>query len=277
MPGRSKRSFKRQATCDKLITSLSNVKVKHARSLNLKKNRASFRQFAVEGTRVIEESERAGMNPALVFFEPKTVAGSERSGALLKRLQVRTPDVYSVTSEVFQSIAQTENPQGIVAIFPFPDLAPPSDLKSVLILDAIRDPGNLGAIMRTAWAAGVSLLLLAPGTADPFNPKVLRAAMGAHFSLPFLSQSWSEIARTLVPIPRVYVADAHGDQSYTSADWNGPFALIVGGEAEGFGAQAQRLASKHLSIAMPGNAESLNAAVAAGILLFEAVRARQNL
>jgi TrmH family RNA methyltransferase len=257
-----------------LITSLANVQVKHARSLSLKKNRAAFRQFCAEGTRIIEEGERAGLSPALVFFEPESVAESTRAGILLKRLQARTRDVYAVSPKVIRSLAQTETPQGIVAIYPFPDLTLPPGLKFVLVVDAVRDPGNVGTILRTAWAAGVDAVLLAPGAADPFNPKVIRAAMGAHFFLPLLSQSWPEIGRTLGTIARVYLADAHGKQIYTSADWTRPCALIVGGEAEGPSAKAQLLATTRLSIPMPGNAESLNAAVAAGILIFEAMRDR---
>jgi TrmH family RNA methyltransferase len=273
MRRRSKRSSKRHTSRENLINSLANAKVKHTRSLNLKKNRLTNRQFAVEGTRVIEESERAGFIPALVFFEPETVAGVERARILLERLQSRTLDVYSVTPKVFHAIAQTENPQGIVAVYSFPSIPPPPEPKSVLILDAVRDPGNVGTILRTAWAAGMDLVLLAPGTADPFNPKVVRAAMGAHFFIPILSQSWDEIARTLGSIPRVYLADPRGNQAFHLTNWSTPFALIVGGEAEGYGEQALRLASARLAIPMPGNAESLNAAVAAGILMFEALRA----
>ena len=258
-----------------MITSAANDKVKHARSLNLKKNRAAFRQFSVEGTRVIEEGERAGIIPALVFFDPAFVAGDARAGGLVKRLQARTREVHAVTRNLLHALAQTENPQGIVAVYSFSDLPLPPDPSFVLILDAIRDPGNEGTILRTAWAAGVDAVLLAPGTADPYNPKIVRAAMGAHFFLPLASLSWKEIALTLGSISRVYLADAHGDQIYTSADWTPPCALIVGGEAEGAGAQALRLTTTRLSIPMPGTAESLNVAVAAGILIFEAMRARQ--
>jgi TrmH family RNA methyltransferase len=268
----SRRSCRRQATSDNLITSLSNVKVKHARSLSLKKNRAAFRQFGAEGIRVIEEAERAGIIPALVFFEPATIAANIRAGNLLKRLQARTREVYAVTPDVLDLLSQTEKPQGIVAIYPFPDLPLPPAPKFVLVLDAVRDPGNVGAILRTAWATGIDAVLFAPGTADRFNPKIIRAAMGAHFFLPVAAQSWNEIARTLEPVSRVYLAHPRGKQTYTSADWTWPCALIIGSEASGSSAEAERLATSRVSIPMPGNAESLNAAVAAGILLFEAIR-----
>jgi len=119
----------------------------------------------------------------------------------------------------------------------------------------------------------VDAVFLAPETADPFNPKVVRAGMGAHFHLPIASLSWDAIAQHLKNTPRIYLADAQSDLSFTRADWSPPCALIVGGEAEGASQEAQRIATATISIPMPGNAESLNAAVATGILLFEAVRA----
>lgn len=270
----SRRSCRSQPRHDELITSLANGKVKHARSLLLKRNRATHRQFAVEGTRVIEEAERAGMIPALVFYEPQAVAADARAASLLKRLQARTSEVGAITPQVLGALAQTDTPQGLIALYPFPNLPLPCSLKFALILDRLRDPGNLGTVLRTAWAAGVDAVFLAPGTADPYNPKVVRAAMGAHFHLPIASLTWEEIAKTIKPIPRVYLADPRGALNYTGADWTRPFALILGGEAQGASPEAQRLAALRLTIPMPGQAESLNVAVAAGILLFEAVKPR---
>ncbi len=272
MPVRSKPWFKLQRPREKLITSLANDKVKHARSLSLKKNRAAYRQFVVEGTRVLEEAERAGAMPALVFFEPEAIAADRRAQTLVAHLQARTREVYAVSPVVLRALAQTETPQALVAVYPFPDLPISPTPIFQLVLDAVRDPGNLGTILRTAWAAGVDAVLLAPGTADPFNPKVVRAAMGAQFFLPLVSKAWNEIADSLASIPRVYLADARGEMSYTVADWSAPRALIVGGEAEGASEYARRLATARVFIPMPGQAESLNAAIAAGILLFEAIK-----
>lgn len=255
-----------------MITSPANAKIKYARSLSLKKNRAAFRQFAAEGIRVIEEGERAGKKPALVFFEPDLVAANERARILLERLRARTSEVYGVTPPVLRALAQTENPQGIVAVYPFPDLTLPQHIRFILLLDAIRDPGNMGTILRTAWAAGVDAVLLSPGAAEPFNPKITRSGMGAHFFLPIFSQSWKEISETLARIPRVYLADARGELSFRFADWSPPCALILGGETEGPSPEARRSATARLAIPMPGDADSLNVAVAAGILLFEAAR-----
>ncbi|MGB8645734.1 MAG: RNA methyltransferase [Anaerolineae bacterium] len=254
-----------------MITSTANDKVKHARSLEHKKQRSAHRQFLVEGVRVIEEATRAGNIPALVFFDPEMVEADERASKLLGQLQTVARQVEAVSSAVFQTLTQTETPQGLVAVYSYPDLPIPRAPALALVLDALRDPGNLGAILRTAWAAGVDLVLLAPGTADPFNPKVVRAAMGAHFFLPLVAQSWPVIAQHLHGIPRIYLADARGETRYSEADWTAPRALIVGGEAEGASAEARELATARLAIPMPGQAESLNAAIAAGILLFQAI------
>lgn len=274
MPGRSGRSFKSRAARDILITSIANAKVKFARGLSNKKNRAAFRQFTAEGVRLIEEGERAGRNPALVFFEPDLVATNARAGLVLERLRARTQEVHAVTRSVLNSLAQTDIPQGIVAVYPFPELRLTHDPRLVLVLDSIRDPGNVGVILRTAWACAVDEVLLAPGTADPFNPKIIRSAMGAHFWTPIASISWAEIGRIIGTFPRIYLADVRGEQDIGSTDWTSPLALIVGGEAFGPTGEAKRLATSSVSIPMPGNAESLNASVAAGILLFEATRQR---
>lgn len=261
-----------------LITSLANAHLKYARSLSQKKYRALHRQFTVEGTRLIEEATRAGLAPALVFLEPTTVERDARAKTLLSRLRAATAAIHPVTPDVLRALAETETPQGIVAVYPFPQIACPDYPQFLLILDSIRDPGNLGTILRTAWAAGVDAVYLAPGTADAYNPKVVRGAMGAHFFMSIQAAAWNEIARAVaafcrnVSIPRVYLADARGEIEYTRVDWAPPRALIVGGEAEGASEHARRLATARISIPMPGRAESLNVAVAAGILLFAAVK-----
>ncbi|MGE5123438.1 MAG: TrmH family RNA methyltransferase, partial [Acidobacteriaceae bacterium] len=153
----------------------------------------------------------------------------------------------------------------------------PAELDFLLILDGIRDPGNLGTILRTAAAARIQAVLLAPGNVDAFAPKVLRAGMGAHFRLPIHQLGWAHIEQLLAGSPggmRIYLADAAGGIPYTRADFRTPLALLVGGEAAGAGHEAFSLASEKVQIPMPGGSESLNAGIAAGILLFEVVRQR---
>jgi RNA methyltransferase, TrmH family len=255
-----------------LITSVSNDKIKFARSLARAKERETAQQFLIEGTRLIQEAKRAGMNPALAFYERSALQHDGRVRQLVVGLQAQMREVFEVSATVMRALSDTESPQGIAAVFHLPRVTPPSKLRLVLILDGMRDPGNLGTMLRTAWAANVDAVYLAPETVDAFNPKVVRAAMGAHFHVPLLSASWDEIRDRLESIPRIYLSDAQGEIPYTRADWSPPCALIVGGEARGAGEQARQIATATISIPMPGKAESLNAAVAAGVLLFEALK-----
>lgn len=256
-----------------MITSVANEKIKHARALLQKKGRDAAGQFLLEGTRLIQEAARVGLAPAFVFYERAAFDTDARVRALVVGFQKQTREVYEVNAAVMRALSDTESPQGIAAVFSPPPLTPPSAPALTLILDRIRDPGNLGTLLRTAWAANVNLVLLAPETADAWNPKVVRAGMGAHFHLPLVTATWEEIRARVQNIPRVYLSDARGDVPYTRADWTPPVALIVSNEAEGASDAARARAHISLSIPMPGSAESLNAAVAAGILLFEFHRA----
>lgn len=255
-----------------MITSLSNGKVKLVRSLARRRARYAARQFVVEGVRSIEEAQGAGITPALVFYSAPADE-DPRAHALLGRLRVRTPEVFEVGDAVMQAMSNTESPSGILAVLPFIELALPATPRFILVLDAVRDPGNTGTILRSAWAAGVDAIYFARGTADPYNDKVVRAAMGAHFHVPIrVARDWDEIGQALNEVPRVYLADAQGPLSYRDADWSLPVALIVGGEAGGAGEEARRVATAHVSIPMRGGAESLNVAMAASVLLFQAAR-----
>jgi TrmH family RNA methyltransferase len=170
------------------------------------------------------------------------------------------------------SVSETEASQGILAVVAVEQPQPAHALDFVLIADAVRDPGNLGTLLRTAEAAGVDAVLLATGTTDAFAPKVVRAGMGAHFRLPIYEVSWDEV-RTQVAAYHwnVYAADMLG-RSCWETEFRHPLALIIGGEAQGVSAAARQVASETVSIPMQGKAESLNAAVAGAVLLFEVAR-----
>jgi TrmH family RNA methyltransferase len=239
------------------------------------------KRLVVEGTRLLEEAMAPGQKPDFVLH---TSAWAETSSgaALLKRLAVATVPALPVSDQVMASCADTESPQGVLAVSPFPEIAAPVDPTFVLIVDRLRIPGNLGAILRTAAAAGVELVLLPPGNIDPYNPKVIRGGMGAHFQIPILCWGWGEIDRQLRDL-EFWLASAGDGVRHNRVDWTRPVALIVGGEASGAGDLASSLVTTgvdlgrtcgYVHIPMPGRIESLNAAVAAGILLFEIVRQR---
>lgn len=258
-----------------VITSPANRKVKQVRALARKKERYAARAFVIEGVRLIEDALDVRVSPSLVLYTPH-LEDDLRTRALLERLRTITSEVFVVSEAIMQDLATTETPQGILAVVPFVELPLPPQPRFVLILDAIRDPGNVGTILRSARAAGVDALFLAPGTADPYNPKVVRAAMGAHFAIPWRVAAWHHIADALAHIPRVYLADARGEVIYTHADWSPPLALIIGGEASGASDVARQLATARVQIPLRGGVESLNAAMAATVLLFQANRFMQN-
>ena len=251
-----------------MITSTQNDRVKHVRSLARRRIRQREGRFVVEGTRLTEEFLRAGIKPALVLYT-ETWASSPASQQYLSPLALAKEGSWLVSEGVMAACADTQTPQGVLAVLPFLHIPPRPGL--VLILDQVRDPGNLGTILRSAEAAGAGQVLLAPGTVDLYNPKVVRAAMGAHFRLPVAVLDWQAIAERVAG-RAVWLADAAGEVSYDAVHWSQATALIVGGEATGSGRQATGLATGRVSIPMVGEAESLNAAMAATVLLFEAAR-----
>jgi TrmH family RNA methyltransferase len=254
-----------------MISSTQNERIKYIRSLARRRVRQREGRFVVEGTRLIEEVARAGIRPTLVLYTERWSATLEAQ-RLLSSLLAAEDGAWFVSEAAMIACADTKTPQGVLAVIPFVQLQPRSGL--VLILDGLRDPGNLGTILRSAEAAGVGHVVLAPGTVDAYNPKVVRGAMGAHFRLPISSLDWPTIAEVMAG-RQVWLAEATGGIAYDAVDWRQAVALIVGGEAAGAGGEATTLATGRVTIPMAGGAESLNAAMAATVILFEAVRQRR--
>jgi TrmH family RNA methyltransferase len=256
-----------------MITSITNEKVKYVRSLYSRRVRYRERRFVIEGVRLVEEAFRAGIVPALLFYSERidAVPGGQE---LLVGIQQGGIPTFAVSEGVMKALADTVSPQGILAVVPFVELDLPPGPSLSLVVDRLRDPGNLGTILRSANAAGVEQVFLAPQTVDHYNPKVVRGAMGAHFLLPIDALSWPEIAEALAGV-QVLLADVRAEQAYYEVDWTPPSALIIGGEARGASREARELATAGITIPMHGRAESLNAAVAASVILFEAARQRQ--
>lgn len=256
-----------------MITSLKNDKARYVRALQGRRRvRQRERRFVFEGVRLVEEAVQAGVSPAYVFYtEP--VEADERGSTLLESLRAMNVPCYAVDGAVMSACSDTMTPQGILAVLPIPDLPRPERPTLTLVLDRVRNPGNLGTILRTALAAGVEQVLLAPGTVDASNPKVVRAAMGAHLHLPMAAFGWEAIAEAVTG-GDVWLAAAGGEMRYTAVDWTRPTALVVGGEAGGAGEQAQALARGRVSIPIAASVESLNTATATAVILFEVVRQR---
>lgn len=261
-----------------MITSTQNQKIKHVRALlSDRRTRQGEGLFVIEGVRVVEEAGASGLKPDLVLYSSNL---TDRGKDLLKQFGDRGISIEEVLPQILENLSDTETSQGILAVLPIPKVDLPEDWDLILVLDQLKDPGNLGTILRSSAASGVQAVVLTPGSADPFAPKVVRAAMGAHFFLPILTMDWPEITKTcrgrkIIPAS-ILVADSARGLPCWQMDLQQPMALVIGSEADGPQQQAYEAAQGFLQIPMPGRAESLNAAVAASILLYEVVRQRNS-
>jgi TrmH family RNA methyltransferase len=256
-----------------MITSSHNSKIQLVRTLSGRaRERQESKAFIAEGVRLVEEALAAKWPFQFVLASENL---SQRGRTLVANLRSQQVEVELAADHLLQSAGETESSQGILAVLDYFEIPIPASLSFVLILDQIRDPGNLGTLLRTAAAAGVQAVLLPPETTDAFAPKVIRAGMGAHFRVPIHNLPWEEIGAHIEGL-QAHLADMEGTIPYWQADLGNPLALIVGGEAEGASLRARELATSQLCIPMPGESESLNAAVAGAILMFEVVRQRAN-
>lgn len=250
-----------------MLTSLQNEKVKLAHALQTQaKARRKEGKIVLEGARLIRDAWERGLHPEFVFY----TTTAENLIADLAEPGIH-PTV--VSDEVMRYVSDTQQPQGIIGVFPMPIPKLSQHPERILILDAIRNPGNMGTMLRTAAGAGAQAVLLSPDCVDPYNPKALRGGMGAHFRVPVAEQSWEDIAAYCQGLT-VYLADSQGDVRYDEADWSAAWALIIGSEAHGASDEARLLAQSRVYIPLAAETESLNAAVAAGVILFQAMRQR---
>lgn len=227
--------------------------------------------FVCEGIRVVEELARSGLPVRGVLISPQGLESSRAvnaSGAL----RARGAEVVEVSDADFATAADTESPQGILAIADVPPTSIASivmgDTARVLVLDGVQDPGNAGTILRTAAALEVTATLALPGTVDLWNAKVVRSAMGAHFHHPALACTWEELdtllARYRLPL---WAADAAGER-VDAVPPPSRLALAVGNEGAGISAPIRDRAARLVALPIAPAVESLNVAVATGILLY---------
>jgi len=250
-----------------LINSTQNKRIRHIKALQTKARlRRSESKFILEGDRLIADALSSGGKAEIALYQPD-IADYE----LIAQLQEVPCTLLPVGKAVLQHVSDTQQAPGILAVFQIPRPRLPKAAERVLILDGIREPGNLGAIMRSAAAAGVDLVILAPACVDPYNSKVARAAMGAHFRLPLVEANWREIVAFCQDLT-VCAALPGAPTRYTEVSWADGWALILGSEAQGVSKRGLDLARHSISIPMMGASESLNVASAAAVILFEAQR-----
>ncbi|MEM7133225.1 MAG: RNA methyltransferase [Chloroflexota bacterium] len=263
-----------------MITSPKNSRIKGAQKLLHKRYRTSEKLLLLEGVRLINDALDSAVCPKLLFYAPDLIKKNSQAENLIARVEHMNIECVACTPAALVPLTKTVTPQGVVAVTALPEdrLAPHVSL--LLILDQVREPGNAGTLLRSAEAAGVEQIIFAPNTVDPFNDKVLRGAMGAHFRLPIsVCHTWEQLFLALDKInlgsQHAYLAKSGNQLSYESVSWCEPSILIIGGEADGASLEAQAWATS-ISIPMIGKTESLNAAVAGSIILFEAARQRRS-
>ncbi|MDQ7840055.1 MAG: RNA methyltransferase [bacterium] len=259
-----------------MITSTRHPLVQAMRRAGGHPRRDPLQRIVLDGPRLIQEALDAG-----IIIEAALIAGDEQDPAgspLGARLRDAGARVCQATLRVVQAAGRVTTSQGVVALARRPSPPDAAILTSpgllLLVADGIQDPGNLGTMVRTAAASGASAVAVTEGTADPFQPKAMRASMGAAFRVPVLGLDGASLRAALVACGvRVIVADARGDQDYTSAPLGPPLAIVVGNESAGPDPAWFDLGTR-VRIPLLGPVESLNAAVAAGVLLYEVVRRR---
>lgn len=223
-----------------------------------------------------EEVLREGLAARLWVLAEGWGEGDARAAAVRQALSGRGDEVLEVGPGLLREVSDTEAPQGVLVVVEAPRWTPGDALRGAgpaVLLDRLQDPGNLGTLARSAEAAGASGILLGPGCVDPGNPKALRASAGSLLRLPVAF--CADPALAVRQAGRLVAATSgRGGVSYASVDLTGPLALLVGQEGSGLAPELERAADLVLTIPMAGAAESLNAATAAAVILFESARQR---
>ncbi len=272
-----------------LITSPANPRISRLHDLHTTRGRKKSGLFLMEGPHLLEALLDAEIVPLEVYYQPALLQRTAKGRSLLARLihASSLPDerLIEVSERVIKSLGEVQTSQGVVSVLAM-DAFQPELIRArrrvalrpaLLILDELADPGNMGTILRTALAADVDEVLLTPNCVDSYNPKVVRAAAGAHFALPIaIDLPWDAISERIdshcAGEQRVFIAEAGSTHLYYEQDLRRPFALIIGNEAHGLSPEARQLATLSIAIPLANGVESLNAAMAAGIVLYEAVR-----
>lgn len=272
-----------------LITSPSNPRISRLRDLHTTRGRKKSGLFLMEGPHLLQALLETSLQPLEIYYQPALLQRSVSGQQVLSHLLTLPSErLIEVSERVIEALGDTQTSQGVISVMERAEFdadrlrkaRPATTRPCLLILDDLADPGNMGTILRTALAADVECVLLTPRCVDCFSPKVVRSAAGAHVALPIENElDWEAIAERIRkhcgPHPRVLLAEAGSTLTYFERDLRHPFALIIGNEAHGPSAEAQAQATDTISIPLANGVESLNAAMAAGIILYEAVRQRK--
>ena len=259
-----------------VIQSRQNKTVKEIIALQDKKNRRKQKKFLIEGFRFVSEAVSSGANVEKIVFSAGAFAQPRQE---LEALLSPDTEIYETPSELFHLLAETESPQGVLAVVHMPG----NTLSSVyrkgfrgIVLDSVQDPGNAGTIIRSAHALGFDAVLATAGTVDIFNSKVLRSTMGSVFYVPVVDGLEEEEIFSFSHRNGIQIIASRLEEAKPchNVDLTGELLIVIGNEGKGVSEELQNHASGFIHIPMPGGAESFNAAVAASILMYESNRQR---
>ncbi len=262
-----------------VITSIKNETVRNLKKLELRKYREETRSFFMEGPHGVKEGLLCGAK-LLRLVVNSDASGDPESEALVKKAAAEGILVTELTAQVFNYVCDTETPQGIGGVFELPRSFEIGKGECVLLLENLQNPGNMGTILRTADAAGFSGVICSKGCVDVFNPKTVRSTSGSLFRVPIAQSrdSAPEISKALMQKGfKVIAAHPRGGVSYIDEGFEGKVCIVIGNEANGISDEMQRCCSGLVTIPMPGGAESLNASVAAALMIYEAARKKGKL
>ena len=266
-----------------MITSTNNQQLKQVSALLKKaKERKEKKAFVVEGPRMVVEAPTESLKAVYVA---ESFEKNPENQALLKELEKKCQNAgavfETVADAVFKNVSDTQTPQGIMAVVAMPEYSfeqlLDGDKTHLLILESIQDPGNLGTMLRTGEGAGITGVIMNKTTVDLFNPKTIRSTMGSIYRMPYyvtedLSQTLKDLQQRNVSL---YAAHLKGEHYYTEEDYTGACGFLIGNEGNGLSDEIANQADTYIKIPMEGQVESLNAAISATLLMYEANRQRR--
>jgi RNA methyltransferase, TrmH family len=248
-----------------------NSLIKYVKKLKDKKYRVKEATFIVEGYRFVEEAFKSGFTIPYLFVTQSIVDSCSYLN-ILSTINSETKS-YMVTDAILKEISDTENPQGIVAVVKMKYSFLENKHGFYVLTDRIQDPGNMGTIIRTSHAAGALGVIYTKGTVDVYNEKTLRATMGSIFHIPLIEDNDLSILKELKHKGfKLIVSSLETSKNFFETDLTGDVIICIGNEGNGVSNEVYSLTGEKVKIPMPGNAESLNASVAAGIMIYEIVR-----
>lgn len=243
-----------------LIESVNNLKIKQIAKLHTRKERKKTNQFLIEGFHLVEEAAKSHIDIEMIL----TVNPDKITEIMVENSKQQ----YEITFKIAEKLSQTEAPQGIYAVCNMPDVAN-TKFDKVLYLDRIQDPGNVGTIIRTADAAGMDAVVIAKGTVDIYNDKVLRASQGSVFHIPVIEMAFEEACSKVNG--KVFGTSLHNGVDFKSIEKPESFMLVLGNEGQGVDEAILEQADQNLYVPIYGDAESLNVSVCAGILMYHLI------